>query len=101
MSTSDMQDTHGLVAERFTFAASTTVLAFTVSPGQNAMIFKLLSGGTFEIVSGSSFVAGNGYPMAANEILTLDHRQTIFALASGATVQIATLKGRSAGFESS
>jgi hypothetical protein len=94
----DRSEIYGSIAERFTLAATTSVYAFTVSPGQNAMIFKLLSGGTFEIVSGSSFVAGNGYPLGANEVLTLDASGTIYGMASGATVVLATLKGRSAGF---
>ena len=106
MGGSDRVDINGYIASRLTFGPTVAPYGITVLAGQNSILLKQVSGGTLEIVSGSSFaagatLAGTGYPFGSNEILGLDSAGTVWVLASGATSILALVQGRSAGFETS
>lgn len=94
---SDRRDVHGLEGFRFDVGLS-TIIGVTVQPGQIVTAFKYFDGGTLEIVSGSTPSPwGLGYVFGVGEALEIDSSSTSFFAATGATVTVMALRGRSAG----
>jgi hypothetical protein len=95
----DRRDVHGLEGFRFDVGLS-SIIGVTVQPGQIASVFKHFSGGSLEIVNGSTTSPwGLGYLFATNEAVQIDSSTTVYFAASGATVTVMGLRGRSSGFE--
>lgn len=93
-------DGHGLLPQRFTFGNTTSAWGVTVVPGMVGTLIKLISGGTLEIVNGSTpSPVGLGYPFSSGEAVAMDIAGTYFFAASGATCIVAMIRMRSAGFD--
>lgn len=96
-------DLYGAYGLRLTLGPTTAPYGFTSLAGQNSILMKMVTGGTFDIGTGSTSsgatLAGTGYMMTTNEVLTLDNRGTIYGIVSGATVILCILRGKSHGFE--
>lgn len=75
-----------------------TIVGVTVVAGQVGSIFKYFSGGTLEI-GGATLLWGNGYVFAVGEAIQMDNAGTFYFAATGATVVMMSLRGRSAGIE--
>lgn len=94
---SDRRDVHGLEGFRFDVGLSAPV-GITVQPGQIVTAFKYFSGGTLEIVSGQTTSPwGLGYVFSVGEALEIDSSTTTYFAATGATVTVMALRGKSAG----
>lgn len=72
-------------------------------PGSISVQFKQFSGMTLEIVSGVSSGSdpalhrGSGYPITANEIISIGGPATFYLLATGSTAVVPLLIGKSQG----
>jgi hypothetical protein len=88
-------DIYSCTSERITIAP-TAVVGLTAQPGQSALTYKLLSGGTLEI-GGQSQAVGSMYPVSGNEIMNLAAGGKIWLYASGATCVVAVFRGKTDG----
>lgn len=90
-------DVHSGLGQRFIIGLS-TIIGVTVVAGQVGTIFKYFSGGTLEI-GGATLTWGNGYVFAVGEAICMDNAGTFYFAATGSTVTMMSLRGRSAGIE--
>jgi hypothetical protein len=93
----DRRDIHGLEGFRFSVGLS-TIIGVTVVAGLNASVFKYFSGGSLEIVTGSTPIPwGLGYLYGTSEAVQIDNSTTVYFAATGSTATVMALRGRSAG----
>lgn len=90
-------DVHSGLGQRFAIGLS-QIVGVTVTSGQCAAIYKYFSGGTLEI-GGATLTWGNGYVFSPGEAIAMDSAGTFYFAATGATVVLMVLRGRSAGIE--
>ena len=68
---------------------------------QSAISFKILSGGgTLEVVNAATLTGtgwGTGYPLGASEVMNVNGSAICYVAATGATMVLAALVGRTAG----
>ena len=96
---SDRKDVHGLEGFRFAVGLS-SVIELEVEPGQIVTAFKYFNGGTLELVSGQTAAPwGLGYVFGVGEAIEIDSSTNTYFAATGSTVTVMALRGRSAGFE--
>ena len=94
----DTNDLFGLNPRRFALGVTTTAYAVTLQAGQAACAIKLISGGTLELVNGSTPApTGLGWPIQS-EVLGLDMRGTLYFAVSGATCVFSIITGKTAGY---
>lgn len=70
------------------------VLGITITGGVNSSIIKHFAGGTLEI-GGSTLTWGQGYPFSVGEAISFNRSCTVYLAATGATVTVAVLDGKS------
>lgn len=89
-------DIHSFEGQRVTIGLS-SIIGITLTAGQVATLVKYLSGGTLEF-GGASLSWGQGYVVSANEAVAADSSGTLYACATGSTVVVCILRGKSSGF---
>ncbi len=77
-----------------------SIIGITALAGQQALSLEYFDGGTLLIVNpGASMGWANGFIVPDSAILSFDAAGTIWLAATGATVTVNVLRGRSQGFE--
>lgn len=95
----DRRDIFGLEGFRVSVGLS-SVIGVTIVPGQIATVVKYFTGGTLELVNGlTPSPWGMGYVFGSTEALAIDQSTTAYFAATGATVTVMMVRGRSAGYE--
>lgn len=77
-------------------------VGMTTFGGQNAIQFKILSGGTLWVggQAGMSAAAGGDcYLLSSGEVLSANMSGKFYLYASGATTSVCIIRGRTSGYE--
>lgn len=77
-------------------------IGVTTYGGQNAIQFKILSGGTLWVggeAGLSAAVGGSCYLVTSGEVLSANMSGRFYLYASGATTTVCIIRGRTSGYE--